>query len=58
MSTSVHKGIETLFPWICFIPGLKQLCEVIDDTYDKLIPGIDLDGDRLDDTDEHHLNPL
>ena len=42
----VSQGLPQLFPWICYLPGLKQVCEAIDDTYDKLVPGLDIDGDR------------
>lgn len=34
------------FPWICYLPGVHQLCLALDNAYDKLLPGVDLDGDR------------
>ena len=35
------------FPWICYLPGIYRLCEALSDTYTKLLPAIDLDGDKF-----------
>eukprot|EP00095_Tigriopus_kingsejongensis_P003537 snap_masked-scaffold106_size358372-processed-gene-1.9 protein:Tk03537 transcript:snap_masked-scaffold106_size358372-processed-gene-1.9-mRNA-1 annotation:"acyloxyacyl hydrolase-like" len=33
--------------WICNIPGVSQLCSIIDKVYGQLTPALDLDGDRF-----------
>ena len=38
-------------PWVCYIPGVKQLCEALDNVYDQLVPAVDLDGDRFSPTE-------
>lgn len=34
-------------PWFCFVPGVRQLCDIIDKVYGKLTPALDLDQDRF-----------
>ena len=38
--------IVKAFPWICFLPGIYRLCEALSNTYSKLLPAVDLDGDK------------
>ena len=42
----LEDGLIKAFPWICYIPGVYRLCVALSDTYNKLLPGVDLDGDR------------
>ena len=34
------------YPWICYLPGIYRLCEALSDTYTKLLPAVDIDGDK------------
>jgi len=34
-----------VFPWICWIPGVKQICEAFDNAFHRIVPGLDVDGD-------------
>ena len=36
--------LESL-PWICWIPGVKQLCDAFDAAFHRIEPGLDIDGD-------------
>jgi len=33
------------YPWVCNIPGLWQLCQALDRAFNRLEPGLDVDGD-------------
>lgn len=39
-------------PWICYLPGVSQLCTALKDVYGKLIPAIDHDGDKFSPTEQ------
>ncbi len=41
--TSPKKGVK--FPWVCFLPGVKELCNALHAVYWRLTPAVDLDGD-------------
>ena len=41
-----HRGPEGM-PWVCYIPGVKQLCQALVNVYDQLVPAVDLDGDKF-----------
>ena len=32
-------------PWICWIPGVKQLCDAFDNVFHRILPALDADGD-------------
>lgn len=35
------------WPWVCHVPGVSELCQALDNIYDRLTPGVDLDGDKF-----------
>ena len=41
-----YGKILNKFPWICYLPGIYKLCEALSDTYKKLLPAVDIDGDK------------
>ena len=41
------KRLIEAFPWICYLPGIYRLCQALTDTYKKLLPALDHDGDRF-----------
>jgi hypothetical protein len=34
------------FPWICYVPGVYYVCQALANTYSKLLPSVDFDGDK------------
>ena len=32
-------------PWLCWIPGVKQLCDAFDNAFHRVLPALDVDGD-------------
>jgi len=34
-------------PKICDVPGIKEICKILDNAFDNHIPSVDLDGDRF-----------
>ncbi|XP_023330125.1 acyloxyacyl hydrolase isoform X2 [Eurytemora carolleeae] len=41
----LSEMIVKVFPWLCYIPGVRQLCEALERTFEQLEPGLDIDGD-------------
>ena len=39
-----EKIVESL-PWLCWIPGVKQLCDAFEAAFHRVLPGLDVDGD-------------
>ena len=42
---SLEHLLIKLFPWICWIPGVKQICEAFDHAFHQILPALDVDGD-------------
>ncbi len=34
-------------PWVCYLPGVRTLCQALVDVYDQIVPGVDYDGDKF-----------
>ena len=43
--TSIGNIIVKIFPWICWIPGVSQICEAFENAFHRILPGLDVDGD-------------
>jgi len=41
----VTELAERAFPWLCYIPGVRQICEALERTFYDLVPGLDFDDD-------------
>ena len=41
----VSYMIIQALPWICWIPGVKQLCDAFDNAFHRILPALDVDGD-------------
>ena len=46
MASFDEKKFIRAFPWVCYLPGIYRLCEALSDTYKKLLPAVDIDGDK------------
>lgn len=46
-SNLLHRSHQEGLPWFCFVPGVSKLCQALENVYDKLVPGVDLDGDKF-----------
>jgi len=41
----VTESMVKAFPWLCYIPGVSQICEAFERTFHDLVPGLDIDED-------------
>ena len=41
----IDEKIVQSIPWLCWIPGVKQLCDAFEAAFHRVLPGLDVDGD-------------